>query len=1042
MSRSDHDPAMTNGYSGLLDDVIEEVANRLQAGDAVDYEAILAQYPEHAESLLRLLPAIAVMADFGVSASRLAALGVSPGLSPLAGELGVLGDFRILREVGRGGMGIVYEAEQMSLGRRVALKVLPFAAAMDPTQLRRFKTEAQAAAQLHHTNIVPVFWVGCENGVHYFAMQFIEGRTLADIIRELRRLEGTEKIREGSAGRGSLNTGPTECLLLESRLPAESGPAEAGTPTPGEQRSPASVNTSPPDASSRPIERVTTSPSSPSTRNRAYFRNVARLGVEAAEALEHAHQEGIIHRDIKPANLMVDAKGSLWVTDFGLARLQSDSGLTVSGDLIGTLRYMSPEQASGKRVMIDARTDIYSLGATLYELLTLQSVFESRDRQELLRQIADEDPRTPRKLNGSIPRELETIILKAMTKEPTGRYQTAKELADDLRRFLEHRPILAKRPNFVERTTKWAQRHRGVVASAAIMIVLTIVGLAISTVLIEQQRRRAIANLDRANEQRDLANARSRELDATYTARERQLYISLVNRAYAEWSLNNVAFAGELLDQCPPNRRGWEWYHCLRLCHLERLTLNSGGLPINSLAFGPDGRWLITAAVAPTEDGVVGVGRWTIWDTETGGVIESRQGVGVRVVAVDPSGTMAAVGSSEGGRIPAVINLWRTTPGWPPRMGSEPAAVMRTHHPAVDDIAFSPDGRQLASLSLYASFTFLEVWDVPSGRLAGSVNLSDNHTKAVAFRPDGKQLAVAFTDGIVKLFDATTLLETAILRGHNRDVNDVAYGPDGRYIATCGLDKTVRLWDVASGRPVDVLRGHESFVRAVAFHPDGTRIASAAEDNTVRLWDRGSGDEIGLLRGHSRFVSGVAFSPDGRRLASASEDGTVKIWDDLAVGPSRRSPMPIGFRSWRSSRIVPRSPRDPGTAASRSGTPRVVGGSTLTPAIPDGSSAWRCVAMARSSPRRTSGAASRFGRSRPADCSGPWPAIKDIVSGSPSGRTAARLHPRAWMGPSDSGTSKRERLPCSSAETRWSNPSLFAIVLTGERSPRPSRMAR
>lgn len=198
MSRSDHDPAMTNGYSGLLDDVIEEVANRLQAGDAVNYEAILAQYPEHAESLLRLLPAIAVMADFGVSASRLAALGVSPGLSPLAGELGVLGDFRILREVGRGGMGIVYEAEQMSLGRRVALKVLPFAAAMDPTQLRRFKTEAQAAAQLHHTNIVPVFWVGCENGVHYFAMQFIEGRTLADIIRELRRLEGTEKIREGS----------------------------------------------------------------------------------------------------------------------------------------------------------------------------------------------------------------------------------------------------------------------------------------------------------------------------------------------------------------------------------------------------------------------------------------------------------------------------------------------------------------------------------------------------------------------------------------------------------------------------------------------------------------------------------------------------------------------------------------------------------------------------------------------------------------------------------------------------------------------------
>ena len=197
--------------------------------------------------------------------------------------------------------------------------------------------------------------------------------------------------------------------------------------------------------------RPTLSTPNSSTRNRAYFRNVARLGIEAAEALEHAHQEGIIHRDIKPANLMVDAKGNLWVTDFGLARLQSDSGLTITGDLLGTLRYMSPEQALGKRVLIDGRTDIYSLGATLYELLTLQPAFDGRDRQELLRRIADEEPRSPRKLNGSVPRELETILLKALSKEPESRYATARELADDLRRFLENKPIKAKRPT---RTSK------------------------------------------------------------------------------------------------------------------------------------------------------------------------------------------------------------------------------------------------------------------------------------------------------------------------------------------------------------------------------------------------------------------------------------------------------------------------------------------------------------------------------------------------------------------------------------------------------------
>ena len=186
---------------------------------------------------------------------------------------------------------------------------------------------------------------------------------------------------------------------------------------------------------------------------------MARLGLEAAEALEHAHQEGIIHRDIKPANLMVDAKGNLWVTDFGLARLQSDSGLTISGDLLGTLRYMSPEQALGKRVLIDGRTDIYSLGVTLYELVTLQPAFDGRDRQELLRQIAEEEPRPPRKLNGSIPRELETIVLKAMTKEPESRYATAQELADDLRRFLEHKPIRARRPSVWEHVAKWVSAH-------------------------------------------------------------------------------------------------------------------------------------------------------------------------------------------------------------------------------------------------------------------------------------------------------------------------------------------------------------------------------------------------------------------------------------------------------------------------------------------------------------------------------------------------------------------------------------------------------
>jgi serine/threonine protein kinase len=374
-------------------------------------------------------------------------------------ELGVVGDFRILREVGRGGMGVVYEAEQLSLHRRVALKVLPLAGGLDPRQLQRFKTEAQAAALLHHTNIVPIHAVGCERGVHYYAMQFIDGQTLAHLINELRLVE-TSPPGGGARTR------------LESRLQAESGPAEAGTPTP--------------------------------TCNRADFRNVAELGIQAAESLDHAHGQGVIHRDIKPANLLLDAFGRLWVTDFGLARLRDDNGLTMSGDLLGTLRYMSPEQALARRGYLDHRTDIYSLGATLYELLTLRPAIDGQDQQEVLRKIAQEEPAPPRKVNPAVPRELETILLKAMAKSAEERYATAQELADDLRRFLDDRPLVAKRPAVWQRAGKWVRRHKSLVRAISAGLAIAVIALAASSVFAWRAYRAEA-------EQRQLADERYRE---------------------------------------------------------------------------------------------------------------------------------------------------------------------------------------------------------------------------------------------------------------------------------------------------------------------------------------------------------------------------------------------------------------------------------------------------------------------------------------------------------------------------------------------------
>jgi serine/threonine protein kinase len=452
--------AAAAALSGVSDprvlQAVEDYLAAAEAGRRPDRVAFLARHAAIADVLSGCLDGLELL-QRGVPE-----LQGPPSSPPADFPATPLGDFRLLREIGRGGMGIVYEAVQLSLGRRVALKVLPFAAALDAKQLQRFKNEAQAAAHLHHSNIVSVFAVGCERGVHYYAMQFIEGKTLAALIDELRQV-GPQPAQSAE-----------DIVTAIYPLPCATAPLPSSTAVAG-----ATLAT----------ER--------STRAPGFFRTVAQLGIQAADALEHAHQLGVVHRDIKPANLMVDGRGQLWVTDFGLARCQSEAGLTMTGDLLGTLRYMSPEQALAKRGLIDHRTDIYSLGATLYELLTLQPVFAGSDRQEMLRRIAFDEPLPPRRLNKAIPRELETIVLKALGKHPEERYGTAQEMADDLRRFLDDRPILARRPTLVDRAAKWSRRHRGVLGAAVALLVVAVVGLTVSTVLISQEQARTQAAYER-----------------------------------------------------------------------------------------------------------------------------------------------------------------------------------------------------------------------------------------------------------------------------------------------------------------------------------------------------------------------------------------------------------------------------------------------------------------------------------------------------------------------------------------------------------------
>jgi serine/threonine protein kinase/tetratricopeptide (TPR) repeat protein len=484
-----------------------------------------------------LLTAGANLGDF--MGRPLLPFSISPSPSPakvedrLAESGGELGDFRILREVGRGGMGVVYEAVQLSLGRRVALKVLPFASTLDAKQLQRFKNEAQAAAQLHHTNIVPVHATGCERGVHYYAMQFIEGRTVADLIRELRQLAGLENRRSrlesdefsgagfppsSAASGGPRKETPAEAQAgqLDYLLTSPDTPTGDWSEKTKDRKS--EPKETPPTLRNRDSGAETLSSHSSSavlhSRTSPFFLAVANLAIQAAEALEHAHQLGVVHRDIKPANLIIESLDSigpkgegarLWITDFGVAHCRSQAGLTMSGDLVGTLRYMSPEQALAKRALVDHRTDIYSLGATLYELLTLEPVYPGTDQQELLRQIAFEEPRPLRGINKSIPTELETIVLKSMGKSPEERYGTAQELAEDVRRYLQHEPILAKKPTWIQRANKWARRHPTVVRSAVVVLVLITAGSLLSTWLIWQEKKRTGLARDRAESNEKLA---------------------------------------------------------------------------------------------------------------------------------------------------------------------------------------------------------------------------------------------------------------------------------------------------------------------------------------------------------------------------------------------------------------------------------------------------------------------------------------------------------------------------------------------------------
>jgi serine/threonine protein kinase len=439
-----------------IGELAELFLERHRRGERPAVEDDASAHPELAGEIRRLFPALLLMEE----------LKPAPVDDVFDTSPARLGDYRILREVGRGGMGVVYEAEQESLGRRVALKVLGAQGLRDPKQLLRFQREARAAAKLHHTNIVPVFGVGESEGVHYYVMQFIPGLGLDAVLRELRRLRDPAPETETDSGcvirRGRARAAVMARSLMTGLFPLE--PCCVKPPRRPDNTPLGAAQSLPADASSPAVLPGQSEPSSAADSTRRYTRSVAMIGIQVAEALEYAHRQGTLHRDIKPSNLLLDGQGTVWVADFGLAKASDSDDLTHPGDIVGTVRYMAPERFEGR---CDARSDVYALGLTLYELLARRPAFDKSDRAELVLQVTGAEPPRLRTLDPTIPRDLETVVHKAIEREPSRRFADAVTLADDLRRFLDGRPVRARRISQTEHAWRWSRRNPAIVALAA-----------------------------------------------------------------------------------------------------------------------------------------------------------------------------------------------------------------------------------------------------------------------------------------------------------------------------------------------------------------------------------------------------------------------------------------------------------------------------------------------------------------------------------------------------------------------------------------------
>jgi WD40 repeat protein/tRNA A-37 threonylcarbamoyl transferase component Bud32 len=679
--------------------------------------------------------------------------------------LGSFGDYDLLEEIARGGMGVVYKARQSKLGRIVAVKMIQAGPRSGKEFVRRFRTESAAAAILQHPHIVAIHDVGVHEGLHYFSMDYVEGRNLAQRV-------GQQPLAANKA---------------------------------------------------------------------AWYVEII------AQAIDYAHERGILHRDLKPSNVLIDSNDQPRITDFGLARrLDGESSLTMTGQVLGSPSFMPPEQAGAKRGKVGRPSDVYALGGILYYLLTARAPFQADSLEHTITQVINAEPVSPRLLNPSVPRDLETITLKCLEKEPSRRYQTARELADELGRVLRHEPIRARPITQPEKLWRWCRRKPALATALGFALAALLIGLV--TTSWQWRRAERLAESERDGR----------------IAGQRQLYVAAMNLAQAAWEQNHVSRTRKLLNETVnAPERGFEWYYWERQMHLELRTLRGHTGPILAVAYSPDGRRIVTGSADETA---------RVWDAETGQESLRLEGhtASVRAVAFSRDGERIVTGSWD-----RTVRVWETATG---RLLHSIVANGKE----VFSVAFSPDGQRIVSGGQEAK---ARVWDANS---ATELFPLEGHTSlvwAVAFSTDGERIVTGSWDQTVKMWDAKTGQELRTFIGHRGAVLSVAFSPDGQRVVTGGQDHRAKVWDAANGTVLFTLKGHTAAVLSVSFSQDGKRILTSSDDQTARVWDAASGEELRVFKGHGSRIGSAALSPDGQRIVTGG--GAVRFAPDgIAFNPT------------------------------------------------------------------------------------------------------------------------------------------------------------